>query len=303
MPIKIIFMGSSDFSAVILRALASQYSIVTVITQPDKPAGRGKQLTAPPVKILAEELGLTCIQPPRLRVPEVFEQLQQVAPDLIVVAAYGQILRQNILDLPRYGCINVHASYLPRWRGAAPIQAAILHGDDFTGVTIMKMDAGIDTGPELAKTKVAISLDDTSPSLSNKLAQVGAGLLLETLSGYLSGVTVPVPQVEDGATYASMIKKEEGQLDFSAPVMAIERKIRAFYDWPGTWMEWEGQILKIRKAVTQYNKDSVPGQHGVSNGFPTIGALDGDLVLLEVQPSGKRWMNGADFLRGTRNWI
>ena len=296
-------MGSSEFSAVILKALASQYSISTVITQPDKPAGRGKQLTPPPVKILAEELELACIQPPRLRVPEVFEQLQQLAPDLIVVAAYGQILRQNVLDLPRFGCINVHASYLPRWRGAAPIQASILHGDEFTGVTIMKMDAGIDTGPELAKTKVAIEPDETSPSLSEKLALAGSALLLGTLPGYLSGDIVPIPQIDIGATYAAMIKKEEGLLAFSTPIMAIERKIRAFYDWPGTWMEWEGQILKIRKATAQVNHSSVPGKRGINNCFPVVGAQDGELILLEVQPAGKRWMSGADFLRGTRNWI
>ncbi len=296
-------MGSSQFSVKILAGLTRDYEIVEVITQPDKPAGRGKNLTSPPVKILAEELNLPVSQPVRLRAPEVFEHLVSLAPDLIVVAAYGQILRQNVLDLPRFGCINVHASYLPRWRGAAPIQAAILNGDTHTGVTIIKMDAGIDTGPELAKERVEIADVDNSVTLSEKLAIAGAALLVDTLPEYLSGNLLPVPQQETGATYASMIKKEDGILDVTLPAEVLERKIRAYFDWPGTTLEWEGQTLKVRKAYCFANPATEPGLRLAQKGYPSIGTSSGDLVLVEVQPPGKKWMSGADFLRGTRNWI
>lgn len=303
MEIKTVFMGSSEFSAKILKTLAKEYTIAEVITQPDKPAGRGKVLTPPPVKVLAEQLGLPVSQPIRLKAADVFEHLVSLAPDLVVVAAYGQILRQNVLDLPAFGCINVHASYLPRWRGAAPIQAAILNGDQYTGVTIMKMDAGIDTGPELAKEKVEITSADNSFSLSEKLAEVGTSLLMKTLPDYLTGKIQPVPQVETGATYASMIEKGDGVLDLSQPAEQLERKIRAYFDWPGTTLDWEGQVIKIRKVNVIPQPDTNPGIRGAWKGYPTMGTSNGELVLLEVQPPGKNWMSGADFLRGTRNWI
>ena len=183
-----VFMGSPDLALPILQALAAHYPIVGVVTQPDRPAGRGQALTPPPVKVLAEKLALPVIQPRRLREPEAMERLRSWAPELIVVAAFGQILRPEVLDLPRYGCINVHASLLPRWRGAAPIQAAILHGDADTGVTIMKMDPGVDTGPLLSQRSLPISPQDTAASLSEKLSALGAELLLETLPAYLKGI-------------------------------------------------------------------------------------------------------------------
>lgn len=295
-------MGSSDFSVQILKYLSEKYLLSGVVTQPDKPAGRGKTLTPPPVKVLAEELGIPVLQPARLRLPESFAQLEALQPDLIVVAAYGQILRQNVLDLPKFGCVNVHASLLPRWRGASPIQAAILNGDTVSGVTIMKMDAGIDTGPELAKKSVTIDSDETSLSLSEKLAEISGELLVKTLPGYLDGSIKPIVQEETGATYASMIKKEDGQLDFNLPAQTLERKVRAYFDWPGAFMDWESQILKVRQAKVEPQGSSTPGNRTVCEGYPCVGTTEGYLVLLEVQPAGKKWMDGKDFVRGARNW-
>ena len=226
-------MGSPDFALSTLRALHENYSVVGVVTQPDRAAGRGRELKSPPVKTLALELGIPVIQPEKLREPEAMEQLRAWSPDVIVVAAFGQILRQDVLDLPKFGCINVHASLLPRWRGAAPINAAILHGDEETGITIMKMDAGLDTGPILTQRSVRIQPDETAGSLFETLSQLGADLLLDTLPGYISGEIKPRPQPEEGATYAGMLKKEDGLLDFSRPAEELERKVRAFNPWPG----------------------------------------------------------------------
>jgi len=202
---KIVFMGSPDFALFTLRALNDNYPIAGVVTQPDRAAGRGRELKPPPVKRLALELGIPVIQPEKLRLPEAMEQLHTWAPDLIVVAAFGQILRQDVLDLPPFGCINVHASLLPRWRGAAPINAAILHGDEETGITIMKMDAGLDTGPILSQRSVRIRPDETAGSLFETLSTLGADLLLDTLPGYLADEIEPCPQPEAGVTYAPML--------------------------------------------------------------------------------------------------
>src|SRR5512141_1991224 len=196
---KIVFMGSPDFSLAVLRALANAYDVVGVVTQPDRASGRGRELKAPPVKVLAQELGLPVMQPEKLKQPEAMEQLRAWAPDLIVVAAFGQILRKDVLELPRYGCINVHASLLPRWRGAAPINATILAGDDETGITIMKMDVGLDTGPMLRQKSIRLTREDTAGSVFEALARLGADLLLETLPDYLSGRIQPVPPPEEGA--------------------------------------------------------------------------------------------------------
>ncbi len=301
MSYRTVFMGSSDFSVSILEELARHYPVSGVITQADKPAGRGKQLTPPPVKLKAQELSLPILQPEKLKTPEVFEQLVNWQPDFIVVAAYGKILRQNILDLPRFGCINVHASYLPRWRGASPIQTAILNGDSSTGVTIMVMDAGVDTGPILSREKVLIDPDDDSITLSEKLAITGSRLLISTLEAYLSGSLKPHAQEEDGATYAAMIQKEDGYLDFSSPAEELERKVRAFIDWPGVVMDFSGQALKIRKARVIPGKGE-PGERIIIDHFPCVNTVDGKLMLLEVKPAGRNWMSGADFLRGARDW-
>jgi methionyl-tRNA formyltransferase len=302
MDLKIVFMGSPEIAASILRKLVSKFPVSGVVTQPDKPAGRGRVMTSPPVKILSNELGIPVIQPARLRNPDEFDKLQQWAPDLIVVAAYGQILRPNVLKLPRYGCINVHASYLPRWRGAAPIQAAILNGDVFSGISIMLMDEGIDTGPVLAQQRIELAREETTASLSLKMAETGGDLLLKALPDYISGKVVPEPQSEDTATYAPMLSKEDGRIDLTQTAEQIERKIRALSDWPGAYMEMDSQVLKIRKAKLTPGDSVKPGQRWIKDGFPVITTAEGNLMLLEVQPAGKRWMEGSDFLRGTRNW-
>ena len=207
-----------------------------------------------------------------------------------------------MLDLPRFGCVNVHASYLPRWRGAAPIQAAILHGDPETGVTIMKMDPGIDTGLILEQRRLAIQPDDTAASLSERLARLGGDLLIETLPSYLEGKIEPCPQPEEGATYASMLKKEEGQLDFSQPAEDLARRVMAFNPWPGTSFQWNGQPIKVHRAHASSNGSGVPGTHGSVGGLPAIATASGWLVLDEIQPAGKKPMPGSVFLRGARGW-
>jgi len=294
-------MGSPDFALPSLERLAAQYPVVGVVTQPDRPAGRGRTLTPPPIKLLADELGLPTIQPEKLRAPEAQEQLKDWAPDLIVVTAYGQILRQNVLDLPRFGVINVHASLLPRWRGAAPIQAALLHGDHETGVTIMKLDAGIDTGPTLARRATAISEEDNAATLSARLAQMGADLLVECLPAYLAGSLEAAAQPQEGATYAGMIQKEEGQLDFSQSAEALVRRVRAFTPWPGAFTFVEGGLLKVLQAHAAAGNGE-PGQRLSAGGKPAFGTAQGLLILDEVQPAGKKPMMGDVFLRGTRHW-
>lgn len=299
---RIVFMGSPEFALPTLRLLASFGQVVGVVTQPDRPAGRGQQLTPPPVKLLAEELGLAVIQPERLRRPEAFALLESFAPDLIVVAAFGQILRQNVLELPRWGCINVHASLLPHWRGAAPIQAALLHGDAASGATIMKMDAGVDTGAVLAQREVMIQEQDTSATLAPRLAQAGAELLIETLPGYLAGSIQAVPQNEALATYAPMLKKEEGELDFSQTAQALVNKVRAFNPWPGAFMTFQGQPLKIHMAHAVSGGGAPVGSRATLQKLPVVRAVDGWLALDQIQPAGKRSMPGRDFIAGARGW-
>ena len=301
MSVRIVFMGSPEFAVPSLRRLAENYPVVGVITQPDRPAGRGRQPTPPPVKVLAQELGIEVIQPERLKEPEAQDKLRDWAPDLIVVTAFGQILRKSVLELPRYGCVNVHASLLPRWRGAAPINAAILHGDAEAGATIMVMDPGIDTGPMLAQRRMAILPEDTTLSLGTRLAEDGADLLIETLPGYLSGAITPQPQGDEGSTYAPMLAKEDGRLDFNQPADALERRVRAFTPWPGTFFDWQGQPLKVHQTQI-VEGESQPGMRMVIDGMPAVGTSAGCLVLTEVQPAGKKPMSGKDFLRGVRGW-
>ena len=297
----LVFMGSPDFSLPTLRGLANAYDVVGVITQPDRASGRGRELKAPPVKTLALELGIPVLQPEKLRQPEAMEQLRAWEPDLIVVAAFGQILRKDVLELPRFGCINVHASLLPRWRGAAPINAAILAGDEETGVTIMKMDAGLDTGPMLSKRSIRLTRGDTAGSVFEKLSTLGADLLIESLPEYLSGKLQPVPQPEEGMTYAPMIKKEEGQLNFSHDVNELERRVRAFNPWPGAFMDFDRTLLKVHRARVEAG-NAAEGQRLVVHDQPAVGARGGILVLEEVQPAGKKPMSGKSFLSGARNW-
>ena len=302
MDIKVVFMGSPDFAIPVLRELVAYYNVVGVVTQPDRPAGRGRVLTPPPVKELALQHAIPVIRPERLRTPEALAQLQAWMPDLIVVAAFGQILRQNVLDLPRFGCINVHASLLPRWRGAAPIQAAILAGDAESGATIMKMDAGIDTGAMLSQSRLPILSHDTAETLSTRLSEAGAQLLIETLPAYLRRELTLIAQPQIGATYASMIKKEDGQLDFSHTAAALERRIRAYSPWPGAFFFVDDEMIKIKRAHVLDDKTLTAGQRSIEAGLPVVGTSEGVLVLDEVQPSGKKPMPGDVFLRGARNW-
>ena len=294
-------MGSPDFALPVLRALAGAYNVVGVVTQPDRQAGRGRELKPPSVKTLAGELGLPVIQPERLREPEAMRQLREWSPEVIVVAAFGQILKPEVLELPPHGCLNVHASLLPRWRGAGPINAAILHGDAQTGVTIMKMDEGLDTGPILSQRVVSIGPDETAGSLFVSLSQLGADLLLETLSGYLAGEILPQPQPEAGVTYAPLLKKEDGALDFSQPAGQLARRVRAFHPWPGTFFTWQGGTLKVLRARSAHGRGQ-PGERGVFQGEPAVGTAEGLLVLEEVQPAGKKAMRGKAFLAGARDW-
>jgi methionyl-tRNA formyltransferase len=298
---RIVFMGSPDFALPTLKALAENYAVVGVVTQPDRPAGRGRTLTPPAVKTLAEQLELPLMQPRRLSQGEAMQQLKDWDPELIVVAAFGQILKPAVLDLPPFGCINVHASLLPRWRGAAPIRAAILHGDQQTGVTIMKMDAGVDTGPILSQRSTPVLPEDTPPTLSERLAQLGAELLLETLPAYLTGELKPQPQDETQATYAPMLKKEDGRLDFSQPAEELSQRVRGLKPWPGAFMLWQGQRLKIQRAHAEKGKADI-GQTIIVQGLPAIGTADGLLVLDELQPAGKKPMPGNVFLNGARGW-
>ncbi|MBK8824282.1 MAG: methionyl-tRNA formyltransferase [Anaerolineales bacterium] len=303
MSIRIVFMGSPDFSLPGLSALAKSHQVVGVVTQPDRSSGRGRELKAPPVKTLALALNIPIMQPEKLRTPEAMSQLQAWNPDLLVVAAFGQILKKDVLELPRYGCINVHASLLPRWRGAAPVNAAILAGDEEMGITIMQMDVGLDTGPMLAKKSIRLMPNDTTGSVLGALSTLGADLLLETLPEYLAGNLKPVPQPAEGATYAPMLKKEDGLLDFTRPAIELERRVRAMNPWPGAWFEWNGNPLKVAKAsVVSGGEGLVSGSRFTVEGRPAVMCADGALVLDEVQPSGKKIMSGKAFLSGARDW-
>jgi len=295
---RVVFMGSPEFSVPSLQVLARAHLVVGVVTQPDRPAGRGRALTPPPVKAAALALGLHVFQPARLRAADATQVLADWAPDLIVVAAFGQILRESILGLPRFGCLNVHASLLPRWRGASPIQAAVRAGDSVTGITIMQMDAGMDTGAILAQTSVPIDDTDTGGTLTARLAPLGAGLLIETLPAFLEGKITPAPQDEALVTLAPPLKKEDGRLNFNLRAEELERQIRAYDPWPGTFLEWEAR----RIAVLRGRAASAPGiaaggltRLGV---MPAVGTSDGALVLELVRPAGRQTISGEDFLRG-----
>ena len=296
-------MGSPDFAVPSLERLAAHYPIVGVVTQPDRPAGRGGTVKPPAVKEAALRLSLPVLQPERLRLPAAMDQLRAWAPDLIVVVAFGQILKPEVLDLPSQGCINVHGSLLPRWRGAAPIQAAILAGDMETGITIMKMDPGVDTGPFLSQCYIPIAPDETGGSLFARLALLGADLLLETLPRYLSGKLQPRPQPEEAVTYAPMLKKEDGRLNFTHPALELERRVRATNPWPGASFEFSGTALKVLRAAVSGEKSPGPGSRLIVNGRPAIGTGEGLLILEEVQPAGKKSMPGRAFLSGARDWV
>ena len=309
---RVIFMGTPEFGVPCLEHLIlNQHQVVAVYTQSDKPVGRGRSLASPPVKRAALTWKLPVVQPVSLRRAEAVEQLASFHPDIIVVAAFGQILPQSVLDVPKYGCINIHPSLLPRFRGASPVAAAILAGDDFTGVSIMLMDTGLDTGPILTKAQISISELDTTGSLTAKLFQVAARVLQEVLPCWLRGELTPQPQNEAEATYSSSITKEEGEINWHLPAIDIWRRVRAFHPWPGGYTRWRGRQLKIIEAVPLPQERTLdagqvialtPVRGGAKAAFG-VGTGYGMLGVLKVQLEGKRAISAAEFLRGQRQFI
>jgi methionyl-tRNA formyltransferase len=295
---RVVFMGSPNFSVPSLQALARAHHVVGVVTQPDRPAGRGRALTPPPVKSAALALGLHVFQPARLRAADATQVVTDWAPDLIVVAAFGQILRDSILNLPRFGCLNVHASLLPRWRGASPVQAAVRAGDLVTGITIMQMDAGMDTGAILAQTSLPIDKSETGGTLTARLAPLGAGLLTQTLPAFLEGNITPAPQDEALVTLAPPLKKEDGRLNFNLRAEELERQIRAYDPWPGTFLEWQGRRIAVLRGRAASGQGVAAGKLTHLGRMPAIGTVDGALVLELVRPAGGQAISGEDFLRG-----
>lgn len=309
MKIRLVFMGSPEFSVPILEKLNDNFFVIGIITQPDRPSGRGRNLTPPPVKRAALRFSIPFTQPQKVKDIGVYQQIELWEPDLIVVAAYGQILRKNILDYPKYGCINVHASLLPRWRGAAPIQAAILNGDEITGITIMKMDEGLDTGQIIKQELLEILPEDTTGSLSDRLSVLGAELLVKTIPEYISGKLLLQPQDEFGVTYAPMLKKEDGELNFFKPAVQLVNQVRAFTPWPGAFIYRKGIILRILKAHSsllpesgESNEKLKPGNKIIFKGLPAVVTSKGIFIIDEIQPSGKKPMSGKSFLQGARDW-
>lgn len=300
---RVVFMGTPEFAVPSLRALLQHAHVVGVVTQPDRPAGRGQKLSESPVKQTAQAAGVPLIQPQTLHDPAALAQLAAWQPDLIVVAAFGQILKPAVLELPPFGCLNVHASLLPRWRGAAPVAAAIAAGDSETGVTLMRMDAGLDTGPLLAKSSEPIRPDDTTATLTARLAQRGADLLIENLAAYLAGALTPQLQDNTLATYAPQLRKEDGHLDFTRSAVELERRVRALTPWPGAFALWKGQPVKVLRAALAEGVSGKPGEVLPHTEGVAVACAEGALRLLEIQPAGKRAMPAGDFARGARGFI
>jgi methionyl-tRNA formyltransferase len=297
---RVVFLGTPDFAVASLNALISSgHQVVGVFTQPDRPKGRGKQLAESPVKSAARTVGLTIYQPERIRRPESFELVKSLAPELIVVVGYGQIIPQTIIDLPKHGILNVHASLLPKYRGAAPIQWAIANGETQTGVTIMQIDAGLDTGDMLLKAAVPIGVDETAPELSVRLSPLGAGLLIEALQQIATQSVCREKQDEAEATYAPMLKKEDGLIDWSRPAREIYNRLRGFAPWPGAYTTFRGQQLLVLSARVAEIAHAAPGtlQSDKRQLFVSCGE-NSALELLEVQLGGKKRMSAQAFING-----
>ncbi len=303
---RIVYMGTPAFAVGPLRALLDAgYPVTGVMSQPDRPVGRAQTLTPPPVKELALAYGLPVHQPGRLRrEPEAREILEAWKPDLIVVVAFGQILPREILEIPPLGCLNVHASILPAYRGAAPIQWAIARGETETGVTLMKMDEGLDTGPALAMARTPIDPDETGQALAERLAIIGSRLLVDTLPGWVAGEVDAIPQDDRQATLAPILRRDDAAIDWSRPARTIHDRVRAFQPWPGATCTFEGQIFKVmRTRLIEGSHDQQPGTVLLldQEGW-TIAAGDGHLVRLElVQIPGKKVQTSAEAARGLRN--
>jgi methionyl-tRNA formyltransferase len=299
---RIVFMGSPGFAVPILQNLAGVSEIISVVTQPDQPSGRGRKIGLSAIKEASQKLRLPVLQPIKIKDSSVVDQIRELNPDVIIVAAYGQILPKEILEIPQFGCINVHASLLPRWRGASPIQAAILAGDAVTGVSIMKMDVGMDTGPIIAQKETSISDDETYISLSEKLSYLGASLLLDILDKYFTGKIKLINQNEKQATKTKIIKKTDGRLDFNYSAEQLERAVRAYHPWPGTFLFWKANQVKVIKAHIHESQKSRPDQHLVFEKKPAIGTTHGYLIMDIIQRAGKKPMSGEEFLRGAHDW-
>ena len=304
----IVFMGSPDFALPALQSLMSnQYDVRAVYTQPDKPTGRGRQFMACPVKRFAVSQGMLVIQPESLKDSQAVEVLAALKPDIIIVAAYGQILPAVVLELPRYKCVNIHPSLLPRYRGPSPVAAPILNGDPVTGVTIMLIERKVDSGPILSQEEMAISDEDTTGSLSERLAVIGARKLVETIPRWVEGKIGPGLQDESRASYTRMETKEDGLLDWKLPAVVLWRRVRAYHPWPGCYFDWKGGRLRVMKAIPMLDVEG--GEAGRVIVLPRTAAArvavrtaDGLLGLISVQPEGKREMTASDFSAGHRDF-
>lgn len=298
---RVVFMGTPDFSVPTLeKIIEAGHEVIGVVTQPDKAKGRGKKVVFPPVKETALAHNLPVYQPRRARDPEFIEEMKTLNPDVMVVVAFGQILPKAILDIPKYGCINVHASLLPKYRGAAPIQWAVIRGEKVSGVTTMQMDVGLDTGDMLLKKEVLLDEEETGGSLHDKLSTLGGDLLIETLEKIEAGDIHPEKQDDSQAgEYARMLDKNLGRIDFSMPAAEIERLIRGLNPWPSAFTSYNGKTMKLWKAKADNCGQGVPGQviHVDKNSF-TVQTGQGTLQILELQMEGKKRMDAGAFLRG-----
>lgn len=296
---KVIFAGTPEFARQALAAIiAAGHEVVLVLTQPDRPSGRGMKLTPSPVKVEAENHGIPVCQPEKLKDPASHEPIRTAGADVMVVAAYGLILPQAVLDIPKLGCFNIHASLLPRWRGAAPIQRAIEAGDSETGICIMQMEAGLDTGPVLIEKRLPITESDTGESLHDKLAVLGAKAIVEALESH--GRLVPVPQPSEGVTYAAKLGKDDARLDWQLSATELARKIRAFNPVPGAWTLLNGEPLKIWRATPDSSKGKPGEVLAASAEGLVVGCGEGAIKIMELQRAGARRMDAATFLSGLK---
>lgn len=298
--LRTVFMGTPEFAVPSLEALlAAEVDLRGVYTQPDRPAGRGRKMQQSPVKQVAEEAGVPVFQPQKLRAEGVVEELRKLHPELIVVAAYGQILPKAVLELPKCGCINVHASLLPRHRGAAPIQKAILDGDTVSGITTMLMDEGLDTGDMLVKRSLPIGADETAGELHDRLARLGRDVLEETLARFCAGTLHPQPQDDSQSTYAPMLKKEDGLIHWQQPALEVHNRIRGLDPWPGAFTYWQGETLKLFCSRLDRHCSGSPGQVlAASAEGIQVACGEGAVRILELQRAGYKRLPVADFLRG-----
>jgi methionyl-tRNA formyltransferase len=310
--VRIVFMGSPEFAVQVLELLIlNGHNIAAVYTRPDQPAGRGREPQATPVKKAALSLQIPLFQVPNFKTSGAIEDLARLRPEAVVVAAFGQILQQAVLDIPRYGCLNIHPSLLPKYRGPSPVISTILAGDDFAGVSLMRLDAGMDSGPVFSKAQVPVLAQDTAASLTDKLFRIGAVMLLEVFAALPKGKLAPEPQVESQATFTREVRKEDGRIDWKLPAREIWRRVRAYQPWPETYTAWRDKRLKIIDAIPWPGVET-PGAGGVillpvsSSQFGAgfgVGTGEGVLAVLRVQIEGKRPVSAAEFARGQKDFL